>query len=58
MVQYNTEVWQKFVPWFSENYPDEYSKMVTSEGRFIYNRENGAGVVPLLRKWREEQKNH
>jgi limonene-1,2-epoxide hydrolase len=55
-VQYNSEVWQKFLPWFSENYPDEYSKMFTSEGRFIYNRENGAGIVPLLRKWREEQK--
>jgi len=55
-VQYNSDIWQKFLPWLSENYPDEYSKMFTSEGRFIYNRENGAGVVPLLRKWREEQK--
>jgi len=54
-VQYNSDVWQKFLPWFSENYPNEYSKMLTSEGRFIYNRENGAGVVPLLKKWREEQ---
>lgn len=58
MVQYNTEVWQKFMPWFSQNYPDEYSKMITPEGRFIYNRENGADVVPLLRKWREEQEKH
>ena len=57
-VQYNTEVWQKFVPWCKENHPDEYSKMFKSEGRFIYNRENGAGVVPLLRKWREEQKDN
>ena len=55
MVQYNTEVWQKFVPWCQENYPDEYSQIFTAEGRFIYNRENGANVVPLLRKWREEQ---
>lgn len=55
-IKYNSDVWQKFLPWFSENYPDKYSKMFTSEGRFIYNRENGAGVVPLLRKWRKEQK--
>jgi len=55
-VRYNNDVWQKFLPWFSENYPDEYSKMFTSEGQFIYNRENGAGIVPLLRKWRQEQK--
>ena len=39
-----------------ENHPDEYFKIYTSEGRFIYNRENGAGIVQLLRKWREEQK--
>ena len=55
MLQYNIEVWQEFVPWCKEKYPDEYSIMFTSEGRFIYNRENGAGVVPLLRKWHEEQ---
>ena len=48
-------VWQKFLPWLSENYPDKYSTMFTSEGRFIYNRENGARIVPMLRKWREEQ---
>jgi hypothetical protein len=29
--------------------------MITAEGRFIYNRENGRDVVPLLRKWREAQ---
>ena len=58
MVQYNTEVWQKFVPWCKENHPDEYFKIFTSKGQFIYNRENGAGVVPLLRKWREEQKDN
>lgn len=55
-VQYNSDVWQKFLPWCSGNYPDEYSQMFTSEGRFIYNRENGARVVPLLRIWHEEQK--
>ena len=58
MLQYNIEVWQKFVPWCKENHPDEYSIMFTSEGRFIYNRENGAGVVPLLRKWRKGQKDY
>ena len=57
MVQHNTEVWQKFIPWCKENHPHEYSKMFTSEGRFIYNRENGAGVVLLLRKWGERQNN-
>jgi limonene-1,2-epoxide hydrolase/Txe/YoeB family toxin of Txe-Axe toxin-antitoxin module len=54
-VQHNSEVWQKFIPWLTKNYPDEYSRMLTPEGRFIYNRENGRDVVPLLRKWRQEQ---
>ena len=54
-VQYNIEVWQKFLPWLTENYPNEHSKMFTPEGRFYYNRENGAGVVRLLREWRKDQ---
>jgi limonene-1,2-epoxide hydrolase len=53
VVQHNREVWQKFIPWLSKNYPDEHSKMFTSEGRFIYNHANGRGVVALLKKWRE-----
>ncbi len=55
IVRYNIEVWEKFVPWCIENHPDEYSRIFSSEGKFIYNRENGRDVVPLLRKWREEQ---
>jgi len=54
-VQYNSEVWQRFLPWLAENHPDEQSKMFTTEGRFNYNRENGAGVVRLLREWQKEQ---
>jgi len=53
-VRYNSDIWQKFLPWFSENYPEAYSKMFRSEKTFIYNRKNGAGVVPLLRKWHGE----
>ena len=53
-IQYNNEVYQKFLPWLIENYPDEHLKMFTPEGRFIYNRENGAGVVRLLREWQKE----
>ena len=54
-VQYNTEVWKKFIPWLVEKYPDGYSRMFMDDGQFIYNRENGKDVVQLLRKWREEQ---
>jgi hypothetical protein len=54
-MRYIMEKWQDFIPWITKNYPDEYSRMFTSEGRFIYNRENGRGVVPLLREWRISQ---
>ena len=53
IAKHNTEVWQKFVPWCKENYPDEYSRIFSSDGSFIYNRENGRDVVPLLNQWRE-----
>ena len=55
-IQFNNEVYQKFLPWLTQNYPDEHSKMFTPEGRFIYNRENGARAVRLLREWQKEQK--
>lgn len=54
-IQYNSEVWQRFLPWLAKNHPDEHSKMFTPEGRFNYNRENGAGVVRLLKEWQKEQ---
>ncbi len=54
-MRYIMEKWQNFIPWITKNYPDEYSRMFTSEGRFIYNRENGRDVVPLLREWRISQ---
>ena len=54
-MRYIMEKWQNFMPWITKNYPDEYSRMFTSEGRFIYNRENGRDVVPLLREWRISQ---
>jgi hypothetical protein len=56
LVQYNAEVWEKFIPWLIKNYPDEYSRMFMDDGRFIYNRKNGSDVVQLLRKWNEKQK--
>ena len=46
------EKWRVFLPWFSEHYPVEYSKMTTPEGRFISNGENGRRVVPILNEWR------
>ena len=52
VVQYNREVWQKFIPWLSKTYPDEHLKMFTSDGRFIYSRANGRDVVLFLKKWR------
>jgi hypothetical protein len=55
-VEHNSKVLKRFIPWLSENYPNEYVRMFTSEGRFIYNYENGRDVVPLLRRWNEEQK--
>ncbi|WP_297691024.1 hypothetical protein [uncultured Eudoraea sp.] len=54
-VEHNIKIFKKFIPWITENHPDEYSRMFTSEGRFIYNCENGRDVVPLLRKWSMEQ---
>jgi len=51
-VEYNSKIMKKFIPWFTENHPDDYSRMFMPDGRFIYNRENGRDVVPLLRKWR------
>ena len=57
-VEYNSKILKKFIPWLTENHPNEYSRMFMHDGRFIYNRENGRDVVPLLRKWREEQKAH
>jgi hypothetical protein len=57
VVRYNLEVWQKFIPWLSNNYPAECARMITPKGRFIYNRKNGRDVVPLLRRWRKEQEN-
>lgn len=49
------EIWQAFLPWLAKNYPADYSKMITPAGRFIYNRENGERVVPMLKEWRTSQ---
>jgi limonene-1,2-epoxide hydrolase len=56
IAKHNTEIWQKFVPWCKVNHPDEYSRIFSPDGKFIYNRKNGKDVVPLLRKWREQRK--
>ena len=55
-VEQNSKILKTLIPWFTENYPNEYARMFMPDGRFIYNRENGRDVVPLLRKWSEEQK--
>jgi hypothetical protein len=47
---------KKFIPWLKEGFPNEYARMFTSQGRFIYNYKNGKNVVPLLRKWNIAQK--
>jgi len=55
-VEHNNKILKKFIPWLSEKYPNEYSRMFMPNGRFIYNLENGRDVVLLLRKWNTEQK--
>jgi len=55
-VEHNSKILKRFIPWLAENHPNEYSRMFMSDGRFIYNRKNGMDVVPLLRKWSDEQK--
>ncbi len=55
-VEHNSKILKKFIPWLTENHPDDYARMFMPDGRFIYNRENGRDVVPLLRKWSEEHK--
>jgi limonene-1,2-epoxide hydrolase len=54
-VEYNIKILKQFIPWLKENHPTEYSRMFDSEGKFIYNYENGKDVVPFLRKWGNEQ---
>jgi ketosteroid isomerase-like protein len=55
-IEQNSKILKTLIPWFTEKYPNEYARMFMPDGRFIYNRENGRDVVPLLRKWSEEQK--
>jgi hypothetical protein len=55
-VEQNSKIAKTLIPWLTEKYPNEYARMFMPDGRFIYNRENGRDVVPLLRKWSEEQK--
>ena len=51
-VEHNRKILKKFIPLLTENHPNEYARMFSPKGRFIYNYENGRDVVPLLRKWR------
>jgi hypothetical protein len=55
-VEQTSKISKKLIPWLTEKYPNEYARMFMPDGRFIYNRENGKDVVPLLRKWSDEQK--
>jgi hypothetical protein len=42
----------EFVPWASENHPEEMARMMPG-GSFIYNAQNGEMVMGLLRQWRD-----
>jgi hypothetical protein len=44
-----------FVFWGNEKYPAKMRRMAPA-GEFIYNAENGAMVVDMLREWKAEQK--
>jgi len=44
-----------FVFWGNDKYPEKM-KTMAPEGDFIYNAENGAMVVEMLREWKAEQK--
>jgi limonene-1,2-epoxide hydrolase len=55
-VEYNSKFLKKFIPWLTENYPDDYSRMFMPDGRFIFSLENGRDFSSLIRKWSEEQK--
>jgi hypothetical protein len=48
------EAWEVFLPWITKNYPIDRARLFTSEGRFIYNRENGERVVKLLKEWKKK----
>jgi len=52
-VEHNSKILNRFIPWLTGNHPNEYSRRFMPDGRFIYKRENGKDVVPLLRKWGE-----
>jgi hypothetical protein len=47
------EALQGFLPWITQNYPTDRKKLFTTEGRFIYNRENGERAVKLLNEWKK-----
>jgi|PlaIllAssembly_1097288.scaffolds.fasta_scaffold373949_2 ketosteroid isomerase-like protein len=47
------EMWKGFLPWITREYPSDRAILFTSEGKFIYNRENGKRVVTLLNEWRK-----
>lgn len=48
------EALQGFLPWVTENYPTDRTKLFTAEGRFIYHRRNGERAVELLKEWKKE----
>ena len=47
------EALQGFLPWITQYYPTDRKKLFTTEGRFIYNRENGERAVKLLKEWKK-----
>jgi limonene-1,2-epoxide hydrolase len=46
------QFWRAVRLWIEENYAADYSRMFTSDGRFIRNRDNGERAVQLAREYR------
>jgi len=47
------EVWPSVYQWLYEEKNEELTKLITSEGEFIYNQENATIWVSLLEEWKE-----
>lgn len=46
------QFWGAVRLWIAENYPADYARIFTPEGRFIRNRDNGERAVQLAREYR------
>jgi hypothetical protein len=46
------EMWPHSYQWLNEEKNEELSKLITAEGEFIYNQENAARWLSLLKEWK------